>query len=347
MKKANPLFHVIAALVIGSLALSACMPRGVRLGGIVKGVVYADLNGNGAIEAGEGPLDGAAVSLADCGPALSQTTGADGAFNFTNLPEGTCHVSVAKAGWTYTGSFPSLGYPVPVASNPDLPTAFSMFLAPPPGYSPTATDTPVPAGPTDTPMPTVAPTSSVPMVSALDKDVNCRFGPSTKFASVGFLKVGVEVPIHGTNESHDWWQIQNPQEAAGNFCWLGGSVTRTSGDISHLAIFPIPLAFVTDVSVTLTPVIHGFCGGPNPQWFTAHVTTNGPTNVTYHLEIYNADNSLRNKTSDASLVFASASTQDFDPGGAYKTDCGSFYIKLIVTSPNSMTGAAKWKVVEP
>ena len=38
------------------------------------------------------------------------------------------------------------------------------------------------------------------------------------------------------------------------------------------------------------------------------------------LEIYNGDRKLRNKTSDATLAFASPDTQTFDPGGAYETD---------------------------
>jgi hypothetical protein len=212
---------------------------------------------------------------------------------------------------------------------------------------PTDTFTPVSSAPTDTPTPTQVPTSSFPMVSALDKDVNCRFGPSTNFAAVGFLKVGVTVPIHGTDQTHGWWQIQNPQDIVGHYCWLGGSVTKTSGDISHLPIIPIPQALVTDASITLTPVIHGTCGGPNAQGFTAHITTNGPTTVNYYIQIFNSDNTSRTPQLPGTLTFASASTQDFDPGGAYKTDCGSYYIMLVVTSPNSISSKTDWKVVSP
>jgi Ig-like domain from next to BRCA1 gene/SdrD B-like domain len=109
-----------------SLALAACTPTG----GVVQGVVYADLNGNGANEAGEGPLQGVDVNLTGCGAAQTQTTGADGAFSFVGLPAGSCLVQVSKAGWAFSGSFPSLGYPIPVASDPNLPTSFSIFMAP-------------------------------------------------------------------------------------------------------------------------------------------------------------------------------------------------------------------------
>ncbi|HET7010163.1 MAG TPA: SdrD B-like domain-containing protein, partial [Anaerolineales bacterium] len=114
--------------LLASLVLAACTwPPG---GGVVQGVVYADLNGNASIESGEGPLEGVDVTLTECGPTLTQTTAADGAFHFSNLPAGSCLVQAAKAGWTFSGSFPSLGYPIPVASDPNLPTSFSIFLAP-------------------------------------------------------------------------------------------------------------------------------------------------------------------------------------------------------------------------
>jgi len=138
-------------------------------GGIVRGVVYADLNADGdAADPGEGPLDGVTVSLSGCGPAASQVTAADGQFNFTGLPAGSCLVKVDKTNWFFTGSFPAgLGYPFPAASDPSLPTSFSMFMstkATPqdkptttptatkkPGNLPTETPTKPAPKPTDTP----------------------------------------------------------------------------------------------------------------------------------------------------------------------------------------------------
>src|SRR3990170_4286104 len=117
-------------VLLGSLLLAACdLIPGASAGGVVQGVVYTDLNGNGSIEPGEGPLEGAEVSLSGCGPALTKTTAADGAFIFGGLPAGSCLVQVSKAGWGFSGSFPNLGYPIPVASDPSLPTAFSIYMA--------------------------------------------------------------------------------------------------------------------------------------------------------------------------------------------------------------------------
>jgi uncharacterized protein YraI len=342
-------FFGIAILV---LALASCsLPR---TGGIVQGVVYADLDGSGTIEEpAEGPLEGVQVTLEDCGPTQTQVTGADGAFHFADLPEGTCHVSVMKGGWEFSGSFPLISYPMPVASDPDLPTAFSMFMAPVMDFIPT--DTPVPGVPTDTPVPgvptdtpTLPPDAGPAMVTPSGSEaVNCRFGPGTAYLAVGGLAVGSTVPITGKSGDGMWWQIQNPM-AIGTFCWVSAAVTHTSGNISAVPVVAAPAAFVVSVSVSAPAVIHGFCHGPNATAFQVSIATNGPATVMYHVEIYNGDGTWRNSTTDAALTFASAGTQTVDPGGAYKTDCGEFYIVAVITSPNALTSAqTHWKVVEP
>jgi hypothetical protein len=344
-------FVVIAVL---TLTLASCSMPG-RGGGIVQGVVYADLDGSGTIEEpAEGPLDGVLVTLADCGPVQTQTTAADGAFHFAGLPAGTCHVSVDKGGWIFSGSFPLISYPMPAASDPSLPTAFSMFMAPVMDFIPTDTPSPTPVvtesstlvGVTETP--TLVPGGGPATVTPSgDEAVNCRFGPGTAYISTGGLAVGSSVPITGVSTDGSWWQIQNPM-APGTFCWVSRIVTVTSGDTSALPVKPAPAAFVTGVSVSAPAVIHGFCGGPNATSFQVSITTNGPTTVMYHVEIYNGDGSWRNSTDDAALTFSAFGTQTVDPGGVYKTDCGEFYIIAVVISPNAMTSAqTHWQVVEP
>jgi hypothetical protein len=286
------------------------------------------------------------VTLADCGPNQTQITAADGLFDFTDLPEGTCHVSVAKPGWIFSGSYPALTYPVPVASNPDLPTSFSLFMAPVMDFIPS--DTPTPLVPTDTPTAAPSPTSATPMVTPKADAANCRFGPGTEFSSVGGLAVGSTVTIHATIAGQSWWQIESPQNP-GTFCWVSAAVTNTFGDLSLVPVVPVPTGIVTSVSVSVSPgpVVHGFCSGPNAVSFQVTITTNGPATAVYHVSIYNGDGSFRNSPGDATLTFASASPQTFDPGGAYSTDCGDYTIKALVTSPNAMTGQASWTVVQP
>jgi hypothetical protein len=352
MFKNKVLYNLIMVVSVLALVQMACNLQSSTPtpsnGGVVKGVVYQDTNNNGANDPGEGPLADVQVVLTDCGAALSQVTAADGAFNFENLPAGTCHVSVQKSGWHFSGSFPSLAYPLPAASNPDLPTAFSIFMAPDSPVVPTATDTPANV-PTDTPtleIPTPTPTPSTAMLTPGSAPANCRFGPGTAFLSIGALQVGQTVPILGTIADQTWWQIENPN-AVGTNCWVSNAVVVTSGDLSVVPVLPIPTGLVTEVVITTPQVVHGTCGGPNPTSFMLSITTNGPATVIYHLEIYNADGSLRNQTSDTTLKFSSASTKTFDPGGAYKTDCGNYKIKAVVTSPNSLSGEATWSVVSP
>lgn len=338
-------FHIrmLCVTVITGFTLASCGPATPAIGGIVQGAVYADLNGSGTIDPEEGVLEGAEVTLTDCGPNQTLVTASDGFFNFTNLPEGTCLVSVAKAGWIFSGSYPALTYPVPVASNPDLPTSFSLFMAPVMDFIPT--DTPTPPIPTETPLATASPTSETPMVTPSADAVNCRFGPGTGFSSVGGLPVGSTVPIHATTADKSWWQIESPQNP-GTFCWVSADVTNTFGDLSLVPIVPIPTALVTAVAVTTPPVIHGFCHGPNPTSFSARITTNGPVTVLWHFEIYDTSGAWLNSTTDQPMVFAGASSQVYE-SDAYKRDCGSYVVKVVTTSPNSMTGQANWTVVEP
>jgi hypothetical protein len=242
---------------------------------------------------------------------------------------------------------------LPKATPPSLPIPTVIPVVG--GPTETFTVSPVPAvvgGPTDTPTATSVPPTAVsttPELTPIDKDVNCRFGPTTFFLSVGFVKVGQTVPILGTNPDHSWWQIQNPQDIAGHFCWVAGSVVNTLGDLSLIPVVAIPTALVTAVTVSVSPgsVVHGTCGGPNPVSFSVSITTNGPTSVGYYIQIFNGDNTNRTPQLPATLTFASASTQTFDPGGSYHTDCGSYYIKAVVTSPNSLAAKADWKVVSP
>jgi uncharacterized protein YraI len=350
-------FRIVCMTVLAWVILASCGPATPAIGGIVQGAVYGDMNGNGSIDPGELVLDGAEVSLADCGPNQSQVTGVDGLFNFANLPAGTCHVSVSKAGWIFSGSYPSLGYPVPVASNPELATSFSLLMAPvinniptvtPPPASPTESPTTVPSPTSFTPTAEVSPTSSAAMVTPKTEPANCRFGPGTAFSSVGGLKSGSSVPIHATIAGMSWWQIESPQNP-GTFCWVSAAVTNTFGNLTLVPIVPIPTGLVTSIAVSVSSgaVLHGFCGGPNAVNFQVTITTNGPATVIYHVSIYNADGTFRNSPGDTTLTFVNSSTQTFDPGGAYKTDCGNYYIQAIVTSPNILSAQADWTVVQP
>jgi uncharacterized protein YceK len=355
------------------LVLTACSPATTtRVGGIVQGVVYADLNGNGVVDSDEGPLKGVTVSLSGCGSVLTQTTSADGKFNFTNLPEGSCFVSASENGWIFSGSTPSLGYPVPVASNPDLPTSISMELAPVAAYLSTPIASPISSAsedlteattvtllatdlptftptetPTSTPTDTETPTS-IPavLISPIDQEVNCRVGPSMAWLSVGALKKGQSVAVLGTNGSHNWWVIDNSFYLPGTTCWVSGAATIITGDVSLVPVLPTPSAWVTLVTISTAKVVHGTCGKSNTTTFDGAITANGSSTVTFHWEIYTTSGILLKKTSDQQLVFTSYGTQYVGPE-SFSADCGDYYIELDITSPNAKTKQVFWSVVSP
>lgn len=214
---------------------------------------------------------------------------------------------------------------------------------------PTSTPTAIPVLPTATLVAaTVTPTAvpSPAMVTPLSAAVNCRYGTATTYVVLGDLMPGHTVPILGTNSDRNWWQIQNPDNPSQK-CWVGNPVVVTSGDIASVPVVPVPLAYVTKVKISISSTtVHGTCGGPNANDWTGNISTNGPVTVTFHWEIWNTGGSMRNATADQNLVFSSWGTLSDNPG-SYHTDCGNYTVKLIVTSPNSVSDQAQWTVVSP
>lgn len=126
-------------------------------GGTIGGMVIADLNGNGVQESNEVGAEGVEVVLKGCGSNQSQNTKPGGTFLFTNIPAGSCTLEVFKAGWGFSGSVPSVGYPIPVASDPNLPTNLGILISP-------MSDS-IPPEPTSTVVPSVPDELSVTEVS--------------------------------------------------------------------------------------------------------------------------------------------------------------------------------------
>jgi uncharacterized protein YraI len=335
----------VLLLVVFLIVLSACnLPK---TGGVVRGVVYADLNGDGVIDDSEqmSRVAGATVTLTDCGPTQSQLTDAAGNFQFVNLPEGTCHVSVSKGGWEYVGSYPPLGvYPIPVASDPSLPTSFSIYMAPVMDFIPTDTPTPFVTFTPTVVVSSPTPTSSEPMVTPSSVDVNCRFGPGVNYLATGSLRVGEMVPIRATIADRSWWQIEDPRER-GAYCWVSASVTTATGDLSRVRVIEPPGGLVIDVTIDPISDVAASCDFPTVYSPRGAITTNGPATVVYHWEIWR-DGSYFHGTGDTTLTFSGAATQSIDPG-ADRGGCGNYVIRLIVTSPNSLSAEEAFTIRAP
>jgi len=141
-------------------------------GGSIAGAVYADLNQDGdAEDAGEGPLQGATVVVADCGEKRSLVTQADGAFAFTDLPRESCVMDVYRDSWFFSGTFPAgIDFPIHFEPNPGDPISLAVFLAPLPTPTPTATRKPTATATptrTRTPIPVITTVPVQPVVTTI------------------------------------------------------------------------------------------------------------------------------------------------------------------------------------
>lgn len=364
MLKTNHLLTLVIVCILVSLVASSCAgapaaaPTAAPSGGVIQGVVYNDLNQNGQIDPGEKPLEGVSVSVSGCGSDQTMVTGADGVFEFSGLlpAASSCTILAIRAGWTFSGSFPSLGYPLVVPLPAGRTTVISLYLAPAQGAAPVMATPPLmptPA-PTSTPLITVAPaftntplvgsSLSNPMLTAVNININCLYGPGDGYDMVGVLVKDLAVPIEASNNDQTWWEIQNPW-SPGTSCWVSRAVTRTSGDTTQLPKVNAPAGLVTKIRVSATPLIHGTCGTQNLNTLTGLITTNGPAFVVYHWEIASPGGFNRHALADQTVSVPYNTTvtltQDFS------RDCGNFVGYLVITSPNSKTGQTEWEVVSP
>ena len=240
---------------------------------------------------------------------------------------------------------------VPQAGTPiqnTLPRPGETPLPPTDTPNPLPSDTPKPL-PSDTPAPTptitLTPTSSVAMVTPKTQDVNCRFGPGTDYLSVGGLKVGASVPILGQNGDGTWWQIQNPNNVSDK-CWVSGGAggaTNTSGNMGSVPVTPAPKPFVTKVTASNPANISvpAGCIGPiSSMTLTGTIDVNGPVAVTWHFETQQGG-----AMGNHSLTFTKYGPQTVtDNSYTPPLVAGTYWVRLVVTSPNSIKGEASYKI---
>ncbi len=342
------ILHYLPISIAVSLALltvSCNLVRNVQTqsGGTVKGVVYGDRNGNGIIDTDEGPLEGVTVSIGGCGSPQSQSTQANGAFSFTGLPPGSCQVTVAKPDWAFTRSSTGAIYPILAASEAGVVSTLSIDLSPVSALTPTPTATPE-----FTPTPSFTPTNAgtdtptEAMVRSPTKTANCRYGPSLDYLSVGQLSPNQWVPIDATVADQSWWRIQNPTKP-GFYCWVGSSITETAGDLSLVLVVGPPGGIAISAYAYANPTVHGNCSGSNTNTFTGTISTNGPGQISYHWEIDNSAGVVLTTTGGGKLIYHTAGKQSVAQG-SYTGGCGSYVVRLIVDSPNTIVATAAYEV---
>jgi len=195
-------------------------------------------------------------------------------------------------------------------------------------------DTPIPS-PTNTPTFTFTPTFSTAMVTPATEDVNCRLGPGVNYLTTGGLKAGASVPILGQNGDGTWWQIQNPNNIIEN-CWVSSSATVTSGNLASVPVAPSPQVLVTAVVANTPETVTGAaCVPGQPIILTGTITTNGPVAVTWHFETQQ-EGALPSHTVNVTKFGPVTVTES---GFSPSLVAGTYWLKLFVTAPNSLTAA--------
>lgn len=198
--------------------------------------------------------------------------------------------------------------------------------------------------PTETLPPTLTPTPTIPIAWPKEVGVNCRLGDSTDWVVVGALLVDQTATIQGKNAAGTWWYVTTPNDP-GTPCWVSGVVTNTAGNLAILPVINPPSASVTKVTIEKPDDISvAGCFGPiQPIKIKGSIQVNGPTEVKWHFETQQGG-ALPTGTTD----FPSAGSKDFsDNSYTPPLVVGTYWVKLVVTSPNGKSAEASYKIKCP
>ena len=205
----------------------------------------------------------------------------------------------------------------------------------------TPTQTPLPS---NTPPPTSTGTPTVPVAFPKEVAVNCRLGPGVGWIVLSGLSVGTSSQIAGKSGDGGWWYIVDPFNS-GRKCWVASSVTNTAGNAAGVPVVEAPKATVTKVNIDLSPdtISAAACPGAGPPIeFAGSIEVNGPTSVTWHFETQQAG-ALPTDTID----FDAFGSEEFSTNYTPLLGAGTYWVRLIVTSPNDMQAEAKYTITCP
>jgi hypothetical protein len=219
--------------------------------------------------------------------------------------------------------------------------------------TPIVVDSPTPEPPTltptvtDTPTPEFTPTLSTPMVAAISQNVPCLFGPGVVYGPVSSsqLEPGMSVPIIGRNEVGTWWQIQDPKIEKYK-CWVDGSVTTASGDLASVLIVKDPLPYVTSAKISTKPktiTVAGCMGPIQPITISGTISTIGPTTVKWHFETQQGGAMASQVTEFVKYGSQDVSNKSFTPS----LTAGTYWVRLVIDSPNKVVGETTYKIECP
>ncbi len=203
------------------------------------------------------------------------------------------------------------------------------------------TQTPLP---TNTPPPTLTFTPTIPIAFPKDVNVNCRLGPSTAWIPLSALIAGQSSQITGKNSNGTWWNISDPQNS-GKKCWVSASVVNTAGNLAAIPVVDIPNASVTNVDLNVDPKttsVAGCMGPILPIKIKGTIETNGPTTVKWHFETQK-DGNLGNQSTD----FDAFGSKDVSANYTPPVTAGTYWVRLVVTSPNDLQSETSYKIECP
>lgn len=235
---------------------------------------------------------------------------------------------------------------LPISVNTAVPSVISTSHSNPatlptatlPPVAPTSMPTPAPS---DTPTPAPTATLAAPMVTPIGNQVACRFGPGTNYEIDGGLNAGVTVPVLGKDTGGSWWQIQDPSNS--NYdCWVASNETTVTGDTTDLPVVTPRQTIVTSVSVNQPATVHvAGCVGPSTAInFTGSIEVTGPTTVTFHFETQQGGALSSHTASFTTFGPHSVSDSSYKP----PLTAGTYWLKLVVTSPNSMNTQSSYTI---
>jgi hypothetical protein len=195
--------------------------------------------------------------------------------------------------------------------------------------------------PTETPPPSPTSTPDAPIAWPKDLGVNCRYGPGKEWEAVSSLNAETITEIEGRTINTAWWYVSDPVNP-GEYCWVAYDVVDTAGNLNIVPIVDPPTAEVTAVTVD-APVKFVGCGASNQVTFLGALTANGPTTVIYHWEVSGDE---QQTTADETIEFVEAGTQKITMD-QFSADCGEYFVRLLITSPNELSAEITFKIQAP
>jgi hypothetical protein len=156
--------------------------------------------------------------------------------------------------------------------------------------------------------------------------------------------VGQSSQITGKTSDASWWLIADPQNSSRR-CWVSNSVVNTGGNLSAIPVVEEPEAEVTDVALKVDPQttsVAGCTGPVQPIKIKGTIETNGPTTVKWHFETQ-LGGTMGNQSTD----FDSFGSKDFTADYIPPLTAGTYWVKLVVTSPNDLQEETNYKIECP